>query len=89
MKNYSNKVRFMPWLIIKRFLNYITVKNAIKNANKLHKLTLKQYYVLKIHGKVKVYDRQKIKLLVARGILSPKMNNALTLRANCIYYTRY
>lgn len=79
------------WLLIivyKRWRNRIRVKNAIRQANKMHKLTGKQFYVLQIFGKVRVYDRVRINLLVDRRVLSKKMKEAYYLQKVAIYYTK-
>ena len=72
----------------KRKMNYIAVKNAIQHANKLHALTNKQYYVLKVGKKVGVFDRNKIDLLVNIGVFHKKMKEAVNIRKFSIYYTR-
>ena len=72
----------------KRLWNYFRVKSAIKNAQKLHKVTKKQYYVIKIHDKIRVYDRNRINLLIQHGVLSRRLKDAIELRKYCIYYTK-
>ncbi len=75
-------------IIFKRLINYIQVKNAIKNANRMNQQTKKRYYVLKIFNKIRVYDRTHINFLVDKGLLSKKMKEAYWLQKHAIYFTK-
>jgi len=79
------------WLIVilyKRLVNRIRIKNAIKQANRMNQLTKKRFYVLQIFGRIRVYDRNRINLLIERGVLSKKMKQALYLQKVSIYFTK-
>jgi hypothetical protein len=79
------------WLLVivyKRWRNRIKVKSAIKQANRMHKMTKKQFYVLQIFGKIRVYDRVRINLLVDRKVLSKQMKSAIYLQKVAIYFTK-
>ncbi len=79
------------WLLVimyKRIRNRMKIKSAIKQANKMHMMTKKQFYVIQVFGKIRVYDRNRINLLVDRGVLSKQMKNALYLQKVCIYFTK-
>ena len=44
----------------------IRVKNAIREANEMHQLTRKKYYVFLLAGKIHVMPKQDIKQLIKR-----------------------
>lgn len=69
-------------------MNYVRVKNAIQHADKMHKLTGKRYYVIKVAGKVRVYDRAKIDELVRLGIFRKEMKDYLYIIRQCLYHTK-
>ena len=71
----------------KRFVNYVLVKNAIRHADKMHQLTKKRYFVIKVDGKVRVYDRDKIDELVRLGIFRKEMKDYLYIILQCLYHT--
>ena len=71
----------------KRFVNYVLVKNAIRHADKMHQLTKKKYFVIKVDGKVRVYDRDKIDELVRLGIFRKEMKDYLYIIRQCLYHT--
>jgi len=71
----------------KRFWHYITVKNAIKQANRMKTLTGKKQYVIKIFNHVMVYDRIQINYLITVGTLHKKLEKAYHLDKICIYHT--
>ena len=43
--------------IIKRTYNYLRVRSAVKTAKRLNSQTGKKYYILQIHGKLRVLTR--------------------------------
>ena len=69
-------------------MNYVRVRSAIRHADKMHLLTRKQFYVIKIHGKIHVYDRDKINYLIDCGILKRELRGAMELQRVCLYYTK-
>lgn len=68
-------------------MNYVLVKNAIRHADKMHRLTGKRFYVIKVDGKVRVYDRDKIDELVRLGIFRKEMKDYLYIINQCLYHT--
>ncbi len=72
----------------KRFMNYVRVKSAIRHADKMHRLTGKRYYVIKVGGRIRVYDRNKIDWLVDSRILTREMRDYYHLIRYCIYHTK-
>ena len=72
----------------KRFVNYVLVKNAIRHADKMHQLTKKRYFVIKVDGKVRVYDRDKIDELFRLGIFRKEMKDYLYIIRQCLYHTK-
>lgn len=71
-----------------RLWHYYAIKSSIKHAKRLHEETHKQYYVIKVFNKIRVYDRNRINLLIRSGILSKQLKTAIELRKFCIYYTK-
>lgn len=69
-------------------MNYVLVKNAIRHADKMHKLTGKRYYVIKVAGKVRVYDRAKIDELVRLRVFRREMKDYLYIIKQCLYHTK-
>jgi hypothetical protein len=51
--------------IIKNYLHYKKVEDAIKKANSFHSLTNKRFYVLAVGKKVNVYSKQDLKRLIS------------------------
>lgn len=74
--------------IWKRFFRYIKVRNAIRHADRMKKLTRKRHYVIQVFNKIRVYDRSRINFLIAKGVLHKRLKNSLELTKICIYYTR-
>lgn len=72
---------------ISRLIYYLRVKAAVTQAKRLHKLTKKQYFVLQIHKKIRVYDRRQIKYLVDAGVLAKSMREYHTLLKYCLFVT--
>ena len=74
--------------LCKRFMNYVRVKSAIRHADKMHLLTRKRFYVIKIHDRLRVYDRDKVNYLIDCGILKKELRGAMELQRVCLYYTK-
>ena len=74
--------------LCKRFMNYVRVKSAIRHADKMHLLTRKRFYVIKIHDQLRVYDRDKVNYLIDCGILKKELRGAMELQRVCLYYTK-
>lgn len=87
MQNKHKSISFLPFTIIKRWTNSVKVSNAKRQANQMHKLTNKQYYVIQIYGKMRVYDRNRINLLIDRKVLSTRLRSNIELKKVCVYYT--
>ena len=75
-------------ILFKRLVNFIKVRSAIREANKLSKLTKKRYYVLKIFNKIRVYDRSHIDYLINEGVLMQRLRDFRELQKICIYFTK-
>jgi len=73
--------------LCKRLYNYIRVKSAIKQANRLAQLTKKRHYVIKVHNKIRVYNRTHVNFLIQQKVLHPKLKDALVLQKVSIYFT--
>lgn len=69
-------------------MNYVRVKNAIRHADRMHQLTGKRFYVIKVGGKIRVYDRAKIDELVKLRIFRREMNDYLYIIRACLYHTK-
>ena len=69
-------------------MNYVRVKNAIRHADKMHRLTRKRFFVIKVDDKVRVYDRAKIDELVRLGIFRKEMKDYLYIIRQCLYHTK-
>ncbi|MBP8040332.1 MAG: hypothetical protein KAZ36_00305 [Bacteroidales bacterium] len=78
----------METTLFKRIWNYYRIKSAIKTANKLHDLTGKRHYVIKIFNKIRVYDRSHINFLINDGVLHKRLREANELQKICIYFTK-
>lgn len=73
--------------LCKRFFRYLQVHNAIRHADRMQKLTGKRHYVIQVFSKIRVYDRFRINLLIAQGILHPRLKDNIELSKVCLYYT--
>lgn len=73
--------------ILRRFFNYLALANARREAIRLHNITRKKYYVLKVRNKIRVYDRRKINMLIDKGILSKLLRDVLELHKFSLYFT--
>lgn len=69
-------------------MNYVRVRSAIRHADKMHLLTGKRFYVIKIHNRLRVYDRNKVNYLIDCGILRKELRGAMELQRISLYYTR-
>lgn len=78
----------MIFTLLKRFWNYLRLKAAIKQADKMKELTRKKYYVIKIFKKIRVYDRTHIDFLINEGVLHQKLRKAVELEKVCLYFTK-
>lgn len=72
---------------IQRIIYYLRVKSAVRQAKRMHRLTRKQYFVLQIHKKIRVYDRRQINYLVDAGVLAKSMREYHTLLKYCLFVT--
>ena len=75
--------------LCKRLIRYLQVRNAIRHADRMQKLTGKRHYVIQVFGKIRVYDRFRINLLIAQGILHPRLKDNIELTKVCLYYTNH
>ncbi|MBI9055509.1 MAG: hypothetical protein JEY96_16925 [Bacteroidales bacterium] len=78
----------MIFTLLKRLWNYLRLKAAIKQADKMKELTKKRYYVIKILKKIRVYDRNHIDFLINEGLLHQKLRKAIELEKVCLYFTK-
>lgn len=72
----------------KRFFRYMRVRNAIRHADRMKKLTGKRHYVIQVNNRIRVYDRSHINWLIAKGVFYKKLKNNFELTKICIYYTK-
>ena len=70
-----------------RLIYYLRVKAAVMQAKRLHRLTKKQYFVLQIHKKIRVYNRRQINYLVEARVLAKSMREYHTLLKYCLFVT--
>ena len=54
----------------------------------MQQLTRKRHYVIKIHDRIHVYDRNKVNYLIDCGILRKELRGAIELQRISIYYTK-
>ena len=73
--------------LCKRLMRYLRVQSAIRQADKMARLTGKRHYVIQVFNKIRVYDRLHINLLIARGVLHPRLKDSVELTKVCIYHT--
>lgn len=73
--------------LCKRLIRFLQVRNAIRHADKMQKLTGKRHYVIQVFKKIRVYDRLHINLLISRGVLHKRLKDNLELTKVCLYYT--
>ena len=74
--------------LCKRLIRYLQVRNAIRHADRMQKLTGKRHYVIQVFGKIRVYDRFRINLLIREGILHKRLRDSVELTRVCLYYTK-
>lgn len=73
--------------LCKRLIRFLQVRNAVRHADRLQRLTGKRHYVIQVYGKIRVYDRMRINLLVDRGVLHKRLRDSIELTNVCLYYT--
>lgn len=73
--------------LCKRFIRFLQVRNAVRHADRMQKLTGKRHYVIQVFNKIRVYDRLHINFLIARGILHKRLKDNIELTKVCLYYT--
>jgi len=73
--------------LCKRLIRFLQVRNAVRHADRMQKLTGKRHYVIQVYGKIRVYDRMRINLLVDRGVLHKRLRDSIELTNVCLYYT--
>lgn len=73
--------------LCKRLIRFLLVRNAVRHADRMQKLTGKRHYVIQVYGKIRVYDRMRINLLVDRGVLHKRLRDSIELTNVCLYYT--
>lgn len=73
--------------LCKRLIRFLQVRNAVRHADRMQKLTGKRHYVIQVFNKIRVYDRLHINLLIARGILHKRLKDNIELTKVCLYYT--
>lgn len=73
--------------LCKRLIRFLQVRNAIRHADRMQKLTGKRHYVIQVFNKIRVYDRLHINLLIARGVLHKRLKDNIELTKVCLYYT--
>jgi hypothetical protein len=74
--------------LCKRLNNYIKVKQAVKQADRLAKLTRKRHYVIQVKGKMLVMNRAKVNVLVDKGFFTKSMKDSINLQKFSIYFTK-
>lgn len=73
--------------LCKRLIRFLQVRNAVRHADRMQILTGKRHYVIQVYGKIRVYDRMRINLLVDRGVLHKRLRDSIELTNVCLYYT--
>ena len=73
--------------LCKRLIRFLQIRNAIRHADRMQKLTGKRHYVIQVFNKIRVYDRLHINLLIARGVLHKRLKDNIELTKVCLYYT--
>ena len=71
-----------------RLIRAIRLRSAIKHADRMKEMTRSRYYVIQIGYKLRVYNRERIKLLVRRGILHKRLLNYAELQKVSLYFTK-
>lgn len=73
--------------LCKRLIRFLQVRNAIRHADRMQKLTGKRHYVIQVFKKIRVYDRLHINLLIYQGVLHKRLKDNMELTKVCLYYT--
>ena len=74
--------------LCKRLIRFLQVRNAVRHADRMQKLTGKRHYVIQVYGKIRVYDRMRINLLIDRGVLHKRLRDSIELTKVCLYYSK-
>ncbi len=74
--------------LCKRLIRFLQVRNAVRHADRMQKLTGKRHYVIQVFGKIRVYDRMRINLLIDRGVLHKRLRDSIELTKVCLYYSK-
>ncbi len=72
---------------IKRYIDMWRFRQAVKEANRLHRATRKRYYVLRLLGKYYVLNRTDIRIHKRMGTFKHDLNIKSLLEA-AAYYTK-
>lgn len=73
--------------MIRFFIFQIRLKSAIYKADFLHKHTGRQYWVVKLFGRLIVTDRQRIKTMKTRRLLTKEFD-FMKLNEIALYKTK-
>lgn len=73
--------------LCKRLIRFLQVRNAVRHADRMQRLTGKRHYVIQVYGKIRVYDRMRINLLIDRGVLHKRLRDSIELTKVCLYYS--
>lgn len=74
-------------MLWKRLIRFLRVRNAVRHADRMQKWTGKRHYVIQVFGKIRVYDRNRINLLISQRVLHPRLRSAIELDKVCLYVT--
>lgn len=73
--------------LCKRLIRFLQVRNAVRHADRMQKLTGKRHYVIQVYGKIRVFDRMRINLLIDRGVLHKRLRDSIELNKVSLYFT--
>lgn len=74
--------------LCKRLIRFLRVRSAVRHADRMRKLTGKRHYVIQVFGKIRVYDRQHINMLIDRGVFSKRLRDFIELDRFCLYISK-
>ena len=74
-------------ILWKRFINYLKVRSAVRQADRLHNKTNAKYYVLSIGHKLRALNRKQVNYLCDKGVLDKRLRKAYYLCQASLYYT--
>ncbi|MCX6232630.1 MAG: hypothetical protein NTZ33_13925 [Bacteroidetes bacterium] len=80
-------LKFSFFRFIKRLWNIIAIQFCIWEAKSLHKLTNKQYYVLKVYGKISVMSTTQINYNRRKRLINKSLDY-YRLQELCIFKTK-